>query len=215
LKKGGDKYKFATKYTYRNVSRPWISSDSLITDADLGKDDKPFQEMQEFLSSVSPDLKSRMYEATIGKEKLKHQENFVEPQVAKDFSELLGSNIRPFNIPTFLALELGDETGEQGKEVLNKLMTEIGGGQFVELQKAINNKEITAEQVEGLRDNLTDEMEKILGPWAALLIDIPLLSTVEDKFADWVVGDEVESIRKALVDYEIPEDYFENLCEDQ
>jgi hypothetical protein len=156
-----------------------------------------------------------MYEATIGKEKSKHEENFVEPQVATSFTELLGSNIRPFNIPTFLALELGDESGEQGKEVLNKLMAEIGGGQFVELQKAINNKEITPEQIEALRDNLTAEMEKVLGPWAALLIDIPLLSTVEDKFSDWVVGDQVESIRKALVDYDIPEKHFENICEDQ
>ena len=44
---------------------------------------------------------------------------------------------------------------------------------------------------------------------------ISLLFYVENKVGDWVVGEELESVRNALVNYEIPEDFFENLCEDQ
>ena len=73
----------------------------------------------------------------------------------------------------------------------------------------------TKEQIEELRDTLTEEMEAILGPWAWLLVEIPLLSWAENKVADWVLGEEVEALRKAVAEYEIPEDFFENICEDQ
>ena len=213
VKKNG-KYQFENQWTYRSVSRPWISSKDLIKSSDLGKG-KPFQELQKFLAGVSPDLKNDVYEATIGKQKENHEANFVEKQVTTSFSDLVKSNIRPFNIPTFLALELGDESGDRVSEVLNTLLRELGDGKFVELQEAVNNKKLTKEQIDDLRDTLTEEMEAILGPWAWLLVDIPLLSWAENKVADWVLGEEVEELRKAVAEYDMPEDFFENICEDQ
>jgi hypothetical protein len=38
---------------------------------------------------------------------------------------------------------------------------------------------------------------------------------VEDTVADWVVGEDVEALRQMMVDIEIDEEFFENLCEDQ
>lgn len=107
------------------------------------------------------------------------------------------------------------ESGKKGAEMFEKLMEQLGGGQFVELQQAIHKKELTAQQVDALRDKIKTEMEALLGPWSALLVDIPFLSYVENKVADWVLGEESEALRQAIVDFEFPEDAFENLCEDQ
>lgn len=114
-----------------------------------------------------------------------------------------------------MALELGDESGKKAEEVFTVLMKELGGGPFVELQEAIKKKELTAEQVDALRDTITAEMEALLGPWSVLLVDIPLLSYVENTVADWAVGEDVEALRQMMVDFEIDEEFFENLCEDQ
>jgi len=214
LVKENGKYTFEDKYTVAKVSTPWISSEKLITNNDLGEDE-PFQEMQEFLADFSPNIRDDVYEGTIGKDKSNHHANFVKQQVTESFSELFTSDIRPFNIPTFLALELGDDTGEKAEKVATALMKELGGGPFVELQEAIKKKELTAEQVDALRDTITAEMEALLGPWSVLLVDIPLLSYVEDTVADWAVGDDVEALRQMMVDIEIDEEFFESLCEDQ
>jgi hypothetical protein len=94
-------------------------------------------------------------------------------------------------------------------------MSELGKGPFVELQQAINNKELSAAQVDALRDKLIAEMEALLGPWAWLLVDIPGLSWLENTVADWAVGDEGEILRSAIVEFDLSEEHFENLCEDQ
>ena len=44
---------------------------------------------------------------------------------------------------------------------------------------------------------------------------VSLLSYVEDSVADWAVGEDVEALRQMMVDFEIDEEFFENLCEDQ
>jgi len=41
------------------------------------------------------------------------------------------------------------------------------------------------------------------------------LSYVENTVADWAVGEDVEALRQMMVDFEIDEEFFENLCEDQ
>jgi len=214
LIKSGSGYKFSTNTITRNVATPWISNDGLIKSSELGKD-KPFGQLQEFLAGISPDLKTSMYETTLGKEKEDHEKNFVEPQVSGSFSDLLNSDIRPFTPLTFLALELGDESGKKAADMFKGIMSELGKGPFVELQQAINNKELSVAQVDALRDKLTAEMEALLGPWAWLLVDIPGLSWLENTVADWAVGEQIESARSGLVEMELSSDFFENLCEDQ
>ena len=54
----------------------------------------------------------------------------------------------------------------------------------------------------------------ILGPLEYLLFDIPLISDVENFFGDWIMGDELDSLRKAAAELELDPDYFENACED-
>ena len=174
-----------------------------------------FQNLRKFLTGVSSSLKASMYKTTIGEEKKDHKKNFVTPQVIKSFTGLRDSDIRPFTPLTFLALELGDESGKKAADMFKAIMSELGKGPFVELQEAINNKELSAAQVDALRDKLTAEMEALLGPWAWLLVDIPGLSWLENTVADWAVGDEAESLRSAITEFDLPEEYFENLCEDQ
>ncbi len=100
------------------------------------------------------------------------------------------------------------------REVLGKIMSAIGDGDFTALQKQINSNKLSEAEVKVLRDKIDEEIESMLGPLQYLLFDIPGLSYWENKLADAVIGEELESVRKKATEYQFPEDNFENLCED-
>jgi len=64
-----------------------------------------------------------------------------------------------------------------------------------------------------MREEITETMEEILGPLSLLLVDIPLLSDLENAAADLILGDEVEALRESAANMELNESLFENVCE--
>ena len=211
LKKDNNgKYYLNEQPIIRSVSRPWIDSEDIV-----GTVDANFQKLQKFLAGVSRELKGGMYKTSIGFEKSEHNTEYRDKQVATNFAQLLESNIRPFNIKTFLALELGSQSDELVAKVKAEIYKAIGDGDFARLQKALDDNRLTEAQIEQLRERISDEINTYLGPLQYLLFDIPGLSYLEDKLADAVIGEELEAARKKAVEYELPEDYFENACEDQ
>lgn len=115
----------------------------------------------------------------------------------------------------YLALELGDDSGELVDKVKTEIYEAIGDGDFTRLQKAIDDNSLTEAQIEQLRELISDEIDTMLGPLQYLLFDIPGLSYLEDKLADAVIGEELEAVRNKAVEYDLPKDTFENFCEDQ
>ena len=211
LKKGANgKYYLEEKSIHRSVSRPWISTDEIVTTVDNN-----FQKLQRFIAGVGSELKSDVYETSIGYAKSMHNVNHRDKQVSSNFADLLQSNIRPFNVKTFLALELGSESGDQVAKLKKELYDAIGEGDFARLQEAIDENRLTEEQIKQMRELISEQIDTMLGPLEYLLFDIPGMSDLENALADSLLGEELEEARKAIVDYDLPEDILENLCEDQ
>lgn len=150
------------------------------------------------------------FKNSVGYPLKEHESKYTNKQVANDLVGLSDSTVVPFNVPTFLALEVGNSTG---KELMKKLFEEFGNDDFSELQKAIADGNFTEEQIDELRENLTNKMIELLGPWKYLAVDIPLLSDLENAVFDAFTGEEVEELRQMAANIELPEDYFENACE--
>jgi len=166
------------------------------------------------LAGVSTNLDAGMYKASIGQEKSEHNSQYRDRQVSTDFAGLLNSNIRPFNVPTFIALELGEASKEKIANLKNEIQKSIGDGDFTKLQDAIERDALTKEQVEQMRDLISDEIDELLGPLQYLLFDIPFVSDVEDAIGDMLIGEELEeSIQQAASKIELPSDTFEYSCE--
>ena len=72
---------------------------------------------------------------------------------------------------------------------------------------------MTKEQIDEMREEITEQMEEILGPVQYLLVDIPGLSQLEDAAGDLVFGGSVDELREKAANIELSESLFENACE--
>lgn len=205
IKDTNGKYKLEKAVTTINVATPWIGKDKLVTTTS-----KEFRALQKFLTAAPKGMNINAFKNSVGYPLKEHESKYTNKQVASDLAGLSGSTVVPFNVPTFLALEVGNSTG---KELMKKLFEEFGNDDFSELQKAIADGNFTEEQIDELRENLTNKMIELLGPWKYLAVDIPLLSDLENAVFDAFTGEEVEELRQMAANIELPEDYFENACE--
>ncbi|WP_157619272.1 hypothetical protein [Psychromonas aquimarina] len=212
LKKKNGKYtidKNDKNMHHINVATPWLDESDYLKG--VVKTTTPqFRALQKYLASLPTKISNSAYKQSIGESKSAHDSKYRDKQISSNFAELQRSNIVPFNLSTFFALHLGDGAGAKIEELLYNEF----GGQYAEIQKAIKEGSLTEEQLEKLREKLFDEVMAILGPLEYLLFDIPLISDIEDFFGDWIMGDELDSLRQAAAELELDPDYFENACED-
>lgn len=141
----------------------------------------------------------------------KYKDIYQTKQISENFADLANSSVAPFNLPTFFAVEAGEQAQEQ---LLELLYGQFGDERFAKLLTAIKNGEISKEDIDKLRDEITAQMEELLGPLKVLAIDIPFLSDIENAVADWALGDEIEKLRESAASMELNESLFENVCED-
>lgn len=117
---------------------------------------------------------------------------------------------KPFTVPTFFALVASNDAGQQIK---NKILEQFGNSDFVKIQEAIDSGGLTEEQIDTLREQITDQILEIMGPFKYLAVDIPILSDIENGIIDFFTGDEIEELRQYAAEFELPESYFEEACE--
>ena len=95
----------------------------------------------------------------------------------------------------------------------NRVLSEFGNGKYLQLQEAIDNNTITSAQVEALKDEIEDQVLALLGPFRILLVEIPIISDLEDAVADIILGDHIEEIRDGIANVSIPQPFSDLLCE--
>ena len=106
------------------------------------------------------------------------------------------------------------EIGEEGKtRLLDILYQQFGDETFADIQTAIEDGTLTKEQIDEMREEITEQMEEILGPLQYLLVDIPGLSQLEDAAGDLVFGGSLEELREKAANIELNESLFENVFE--
>jgi len=107
-----------------------------------------------------------------------------------------------------LTIEIGSSGAASLKQTLWQEFkeSEIGG--------LYDQNSFTEEEVQELREAITDKMLELLGPFSYLMIDIPLLSYLEDKAGDLILGEKAEEIQKFARELKLPEFLFEGFCED-
>ena len=209
LKKVNNRYVLGDKKETINVATPWIGKDD-VTKGIVRKTTPQFEALQRYLNSAPEKMKAEVFEDSIGYKREEHSVKYSDGQISKGFSDFSKASVVPFTVNTFFALELG----EQGaNDIWKKLLEEFGKGEFAELQAAIDSGAVSKEQVEQLREDLTEKMLELLGPVKYLTMDIPILSDVEDAVADVLMGEEVEALRKYAAEFELNEEWFENACE--
>lgn len=80
-------------------------------------------------------------------------------------------------------------------------------------RELIDKKSFTQAEIDAMREKITEKMLELLGPFEYLLIDIPLLSYIEDKAGDLVLGEAADDIQEFARELELPESFFEEFCE--
>lgn len=188
-----------------NVAAPWISTKGVVSSVP-----KNFQALQHFLTEQPSGLSNDIFKDSTGTNISDYKTQHQKKQISKDIKSLANSTVAPFNLPTFFALEAGDSSKDK---LLERLYSEFGDQKFAEIRTAIDNNEFSEEQITELREEITEQMEELLGPLALLAIDIPLLSDLENAVADLALGDEVEALRESAANMELNESLFENVCE--
>ncbi|MBK8186282.1 MAG: hypothetical protein IPK77_02975 [Cellvibrio sp.] len=163
------------------------------------------------MTSAPASIKTEVYSATIGKDLSQHKNNFQTSEISHSFSDFSKAHVLPFTVKTFYALEIGERNA---KLAWKRMAEEFGNKEFAELESAIQNGEISEQQIEELQEKLTAIIEELLGPVQYLTVRIPLLSDAEDAAADLIIGEELDSVRESIAERELPESWFENACEE-
>jgi hypothetical protein len=207
LERDGNSYRLSKKKTAtRNVANSWIDQSGIIRQTT-----PQFRALQRFLARA-PNVRADAFRTSIGYDMNDHSKKHADDQVSTDLFEIASSTIRPFNLQTFYAIE----AGEGAAETLRKaLIDQFGAGEFADLQKKIAAGEFDEATIEELRENITDQVESLLGPVELLLIEVPGLSWLENKAADLLLGDSVEAARETVAELKIPlgDVILENVCE--
>lgn len=201
----GRGYQLAKKLKTIRPAEPWIETGGAITQVPV-----KFRQLQKYLSSAPMGIKREAFETTVGYPLGEHGRQYQNSQISNSVASLHNSTIQPFTVVNFLAREVGTNGV---KDLWKDVLQEFAGERFAELKSAIATGEISEEQMNQLREELTEEMVEILGPWRHLTVRIPILSHIEDAAADAILGDEVDALRKAAAEFELPESLFENVCE--
>jgi len=207
LERDGNSYRLSKKKTVtRNVANSWIDQSGVVRQTT-----PQFRALQRFLTRA-PNMQGDAFRTSIGYAMNEHSKKHADDQVSTDLSKIASSTIRPFNLQTFYVIEAGEGAAESLRKTL---IDEFGGGEFANLQKKIADGEFDEADIDELRESIVKEIESLLGPLKVLLVDIPGLSWLENKIADTILGDSVESARKTVAEMEIPfgDDVLENLCE--
>ena len=155
-------------------------------------------------------MKVEFFKGSIGYERAEHNTRYRDKQISNTFADFSKSSVVPFTLNTFFALEIGEQAAG---DIWKKLFEEFGSGEFSEIQAAIQSGSLSKEQIEELREKLTEKMLELLGPVKYLTMDIPILSDIEDAAAEMLMGEEVEALRKYAAEFELKESWFENACE--
>jgi hypothetical protein len=208
LERHGNSYRLSkTETETRDVAKPWIDASGVVTATT-----PQFRALQRFMAKAPESMQANAFVTSIGYPASQHGKEYADRQETKDISELASSNIRPFNLPTFYAIEAGESAAET---LRSAVIDQFGRGEFAELQKKFAAGELDEATIEELRENITDQVESLLGPVELLLIEVPGLSWLENKAADLLLGDSVEAARETVAELKIPlgDVILENVCE--
>ena len=206
------RYRLGDKQETINVATPWIDTGSSahVTGGVVRSTTRQFQALQKFLASAPVGINKKAFKDSVGYAYERHPTEYADRQVTTSFAEFANADILPFTIQTFLAAELGEQSA---RELWQNMLKQFGNEEFAELKNTLDNGGLTEEQIQALRDEITDRMLEFLGNWQYLLIDVPLLSDIEDAVGDLVLGDEAEKLRQYAAEMELNESMFENICE--
>ncbi|WP_416398395.1 hypothetical protein [Allohahella sp. A8] len=200
------KYELESKLTTRNVATPWIKEGGLVTELS-----PQFNALRYFMTSA-PGISNSAFKTSIGYSKSEHEKKYVNSQVEAKITSLPQQDIRPFNLATFFAIEVGAGKAEK---IVGDLQRRFVGPEYAAVQKAIDDGTFSEEAIAELRENITDQILGILGPWQYLAVDIWGLSWIENGIGDILLGDEAEALREAVAQQDLsssPFD-FEVACE--
>ena len=121
--------------------------------------------------------------------------------------------VRPFTLQYFFSLHAGDQAFGM---FINQLRQQFGDSPLLSLYEDIENGTYDLEDLEELEETISREMLEILGPFKHLL-EINRYNPfkyLEDKAADYVVGDNIKEIRDFVAKIKLPELVFGDICED-
>ncbi|AJD48640.1 hypothetical protein S7S_11140 [Isoalcanivorax pacificus W11-5] len=205
------RYRLSEETETKNVATPWIDAPSPLqplgaTDDRLGR----FAELQEFILQRPLNIDAVAFKHSTGMNAEEYR-RYILRQSGQGLAKWRDSTVAPFSLGTFFAIEAGDA----GRDLTKRLMDELGGNDFADLQKALSDGEFSQEQIEEFRVLIGDQIDELLGPLEYLFFEIPLISRAENAAADWVLGEEVEALQEWVADVSLPTWLMENLCEVQ
>jgi len=206
LVRNGNRYTATGRKISRNVAVPWIDASGVITQTS-----REFQELQRFLTEPPSNVSTSAFEFSTGMTKSEYQNRHQSQQISSSAAEFSRSSVQPFTLLSFLV----QEAGGNGRDLLHMIARDFMNEEFADLTMAIENGDLSPEQLQALRDQITDRILENLGPLEILAIDIPGLSDVENAVTDALLGESTESARKFVAEFMLPENLFENACEAQ
>jgi hypothetical protein len=186
-----------------NVATPWISAKTFPA-----ANTPQFRALQKYLTSAPSNPRSGVFKTTLGYAISEHEKKYQEPNVSANAADFYTSTVAPFNLTSLIVIEAGQSAADTIKD---RLWAEFEETEMSELYK---NGSFTQGQVEQMRENITEQMLTLLGPFEYLMVRIPLLSYLEDKVGDLVLGEKAEEIQKFVSEFKLPEFMFEAYCEE-
>ncbi len=207
------KYTLGKEEQIMNVATPWIGTGDLTEQGVITGTTPQFQALQRYFAAAPSAISTNAFKSTIGYSKKDHQADYVDDgQVANSVDDFFepGMKVKPFTLAMFFAIHAGDDAS---KKLQKAILDQFGDSEFVELRKAVIDNNLTKEQLEALRESITEKMLELMGPFKYLAMDIPLLSDVENAVVDLFLPEQIDQIRDFAANLELPEDYFEVQCE--
>ncbi len=153
-------------------------------------------------------MKADAFKTTVGYEKSKHENNYVDKQVGKN-----KSTVAPFTLMNMLAIEVGED---KAKEVAKKLSEQVANSEFANY---LNTGEITREEIEALRKNVEEKVIDQMGAVGDVLQGIDEIPPdwwleMEDNLQSRIAGAMGDDAREVLANFEINEPFDNLFCEE-
>lgn len=160
-------------------------------------------------------LKNRRYfntwETTTG---IKPQDYSVEQiHIAQIPARFNNVKVRPFTLKNFFTLHAGNNAFSV---FMDQLKQEFGDSPLITLYEDIENGTYDLEDLEELEETISREMLEIIGPFRYLL-EVNRYNPfkyLEDRAADYVVGDNIKEVRDFVAKIKLPNLVFGDICED-
>ncbi len=191
---------------FRNTATPWIDSNSLIT-----RVTPRFKALQRYFSEPNSNFDNEVFEVSFGISKEDYIDDILPKKISPNKGFSGNETVLPFNIATFFSIE----AGSNAKDLFKSLYQEFASEEFSELQAAVDSGELSEEEIERLREKITEKAEEVFGPLKYIIFRIPFISDLEDDAADYLLGEEIDEIREFISNKELPgsDFFFENVCE--